>query len=455
MYQKVYELLATRIRGLAVLFLVLYLLPLSVILWYSLPMMDDFWYAIKTFEHGFWGAQKEWYMSWTGRVGGTFLISLATLALERFYGLVMFFNFAFLCGAIYYLLSACIHPEKQRKLIVYYAFLLSISVMSLPSIDEGLLSLSPAGNYTFPISLTFLFLGLELRKSPFSMLKLFLLFLMGIFNEFYTITSIIFTLTLSGYSPTLQKQLPPKKIIIYCAILLIGLGIMVLSPGIALRKDFPYRPENSGSILKALLYASYYLLDFIGRNIITIPTLAFGVVFTMLPKSKRLLHYCQQIDARYLLFAYVFCLVFNATYHVYILGTLVSGGGTNVLFLLSWLVVAILIAKYQDTLSAYLNQQRIRWLSPLLFSLLLVHPTFLLTVSSILYSSSNVITFSEFIQADRDQLKQKVLDGQKNPKQQPVPLDMIPGVYYFPEVEPVYLQTENKIKYYQLKYGKR
>lgn len=43
---------------------------------YAFPQADDYAFLNYTRDHGFWGAQVLWYMTWTGRIANTFVVTL-------------------------------------------------------------------------------------------------------------------------------------------------------------------------------------------------------------------------------------------------------------------------------------------------------------------------------------------------------------------------------------------
>ena len=53
------------------------LAPFFILSFFNHPAYDDFAEAVRTASHGYWGAQKDLYVNWTGRYFSSFLLTLA------------------------------------------------------------------------------------------------------------------------------------------------------------------------------------------------------------------------------------------------------------------------------------------------------------------------------------------------------------------------------------------
>ena len=103
---------------------------------FAFPSADDFCYAVRAHDLGFVGAQREWYLGWSGRYSASALISGFTLAggLDRFYWLAAILVLVVTAAAFFGLLLALGRPRYSRRLLL--AASLGLCVLFLAGLPD-------------------------------------------------------------------------------------------------------------------------------------------------------------------------------------------------------------------------------------------------------------------------------------------------------------------------------
>lgn len=65
-----------------IIFSSLLLFPYIFISFYNHPSVDDYFFTYKVHTLGFWGAQYDWFTTWTGRYFSTLILSFHPLWLK-------------------------------------------------------------------------------------------------------------------------------------------------------------------------------------------------------------------------------------------------------------------------------------------------------------------------------------------------------------------------------------
>ena len=235
------------------------LLPFFALCYYSYPSSDDFCYAQKVICEGFWGAQADWYHTWTGRFASNFFCSLQNIhfdTLPRLHGL--FSGMILLCLGLTTALAAktLLNVNKPRFILLISMGVVYAYLTRMPVVYD--LYWAPVIIYTMPLVMTIGLLGLLFSKTPFLIktpLGILLAFLISGFNEVNGFLVIII--------PILNLALGRKtdrstsiSVLLFC---IIGTIIEVIAPGNYARSAI----ENSvnGPIfynaIKGLIAASY------------------------------------------------------------------------------------------------------------------------------------------------------------------------------------------------------
>src|ERR1700730_2752001 len=110
-------------------FLILMILPFTILTIFDQPSADDFYFSEKTMFYGYWNAQLKWYNYWSGRFFSNAVLGVNPLTLRSIFLykaailLLMLFLFFFL----YYLISQL----TGRKLSIKEKIIFSLSFIFL------------------------------------------------------------------------------------------------------------------------------------------------------------------------------------------------------------------------------------------------------------------------------------------------------------------------------------
>lgn len=120
---------------------------------FNFPSADDFSYASMAISKGFWGAQHQWYVDWSGRYTSTAMLSVSPLVYGWYFGYTVtaLVTFGLFCFSLSYFFSTVVGDllDCKLKARVFSAFMI-IYLAELPSPVEGIYWFSGAVNYTWP-----------------------------------------------------------------------------------------------------------------------------------------------------------------------------------------------------------------------------------------------------------------------------------------------------------------
>lgn len=147
--------------------LVVGLLPFVVLSFYSHPALDDYSDALLRNRLGFWEAQRNLYLTWTGRFTTSLLLTELSPVYHRclsIYWLVPVLALLALLGSLYVLLSTLTGSLWRRSTrLLASGVLLLLWLLRASSIAEVLYWYNGVAVYTLPTALLLLWLAAMLR----------------------------------------------------------------------------------------------------------------------------------------------------------------------------------------------------------------------------------------------------------------------------------------------------
>ena len=140
-------------------------LPITVLLalaWYAHPACDDYWYATAARANGFWGAQRLFYLTWTGRFTANAVQLGFPLALDmvRRYALIplgLIAGFGICLATFLTALNRATGRLVSRRMVLASTLVfVSVYLAQMPSPCEGLFWLASGGTYFLPLLIAML-----------------------------------------------------------------------------------------------------------------------------------------------------------------------------------------------------------------------------------------------------------------------------------------------------------
>ncbi len=115
------------------------ILPFWVLSAFNQPSADDFVYAVTYLKDGFFTAQYNWYVGWSGRYVASALLSLSPVSFHSFtgYKLQSFLLILLLLYALYYTVGHLFEKESKRHRLTISMFVLFIYLYQMPKIVSG------------------------------------------------------------------------------------------------------------------------------------------------------------------------------------------------------------------------------------------------------------------------------------------------------------------------------
>jgi hypothetical protein len=213
--------------------LLLSVFPFFLLFAYTGLMADDYSFATNVLEQGFLQAQYNWYTNWTGRYTSSALISVAVSS--NSYGMILFLLQALLYLSLVYFLSPIL-SYKRFTSITLAGVLLTVFLLTMPDVSEGIYWMSGSITYIFPGAITLFLLGVILRFSNSSTSKRVLFFIVGMLLSFLIIGSnevaLVFLLTFLGSLLFLNYKTAYFKWTLGLFLICIAFSaIVILAPG--------------------------------------------------------------------------------------------------------------------------------------------------------------------------------------------------------------------------------
>ncbi len=253
--------------------LLISIIPLVYISFYSRPSADDYGYSISLYRYissgnfNIFGLIKKaievdihFYNNWQGLYTSAFLLAFQpSIFGEKYYciGAILLLIISFLC-VLYFIKTVF----KILKIERYYAFL-SILIFvflyqQLPNLTEGLYWFNGAWNYMPFFFLSLVNMGLCLKylfiknRKKYIVLSCLLSFVISGGNHVTSFMNILILMVIVGYGIYKKK----KAVILSLLFAIVGFILMYIAPGTAIRQAQFSNPSIIET-LKQVIYRSY------------------------------------------------------------------------------------------------------------------------------------------------------------------------------------------------------
>jgi hypothetical protein len=147
------------LRWLFIIVLAIVIVPLFILSFYNQPCWDDYWETTVVRQNGFWGAQKFWYLNWTGRYFALFIISLNPMVFSanwayKLNAIILLILFIY---ATFHLCSKLFKDfDNTTKIGISTLFIVAF-IFFIPDIGQGIFWQSGAYTCFIPEILTLFF----------------------------------------------------------------------------------------------------------------------------------------------------------------------------------------------------------------------------------------------------------------------------------------------------------
>jgi hypothetical protein len=235
------------------------ILPFILISYFNQPSADDYCYAAKAHNLGFWNAQINSYLGWTGRYLSTFLLSFDILVKGKFilYKLFPVVLILSLFKSFFNLISLLFVGLSKKDVFIITSLFVVVYFIQMPSISEGIYWF--AGSMTYQLSniISILFICSLIKVFQLNRLKhlffaiIYMILLIGT-NE---TSMVIWSVTLGSiflYKSILSKKAEYHLLGVICVIFICSL-LVILAPGNSVRGAyFPESHQFFNSIFQSL-----------------------------------------------------------------------------------------------------------------------------------------------------------------------------------------------------------
>ena len=268
--------------------------PFFILTYYNNPSIDDYSFVFLVKKLGFFGAQHNWYTTWTGRYSSMFILSLHPLLFKSLalYKIISAGIIFFTIQAFYRLINLLFKTINFKSKLIF-ALLFSFAFFSgMPSLVQGI--------YWEPGSITYQLANILLLNLIINLTRLIarttnklslldfgtnslLVIIIGGLNE----TSMLLTVVLVGFLIGVDFLL--RKKINFSLIKLEGIAVLcalavLLAPGNEGR-EASFVPENSKdfffTISSSFTTAWEFILNWITTTHILITSLFFSFLFIL------------------------------------------------------------------------------------------------------------------------------------------------------------------------------
>ena len=245
---------------------------------YTRYMADDYCIAATSQAAGFFGAQRYWYVEWSGRYTYTFLAGLSELfpggLIPWLPGLVLAVWFAALTWAATGLLPAEARPRRWALAVLLAGLTLTCALLALPNLTQSLYWRGGVLTYVAPLAFGALLAGQLAYLPAAGRRRVVGLALMALtafagsgFAEVYTVVqggALGFAfLAMWAAAPRGERLRRAWPWLLAALATLAGLLVVALAPGTRIRQqDLAAAPPTLYAILhNSLVYTGWFLRD--------------------------------------------------------------------------------------------------------------------------------------------------------------------------------------------------
>ncbi|MFT6998478.1 MAG: hypothetical protein ACJAQ4_002240 [Cryomorphaceae bacterium] len=276
-----------KIRVIALVLVAIAISPFAILSFFSFPAVDDYSFFYFVNEHGFWGAQMQWYTTWTGRYFSSFILSLNPLLVgsDLLYQLIIFSVLVLTVHSVYVLLRKT-QLFEGRNIPAILSFSLSLAYLShLPDLTQAFYWLPGSITYQLSLAAGTYIIGMLISdahnyQGGFSPKRLAVIMVLTVVacasNEIMMLITNFAILLSLLYSIFIKKNGIIRSIFIQIWAIITGL-LVVFAPGNKVRGG-----EDFSSFDPAILYdqitSSIQASEFFFQNYLLIPILPLIII---------------------------------------------------------------------------------------------------------------------------------------------------------------------------------
>lgn len=220
---------------------------------FSRPEADVYAYSYITRIYGLIGAQKYWYLQWSGRIIPSFILSTGEFFIQNVwaYQLISLSIILCFCYTIYAIVKKCFVFKSNLELLFTVAIVILTLTQMLASVSAFFYWLPASVTYTVPmIGVAWSLLFIFSKKVTTRALGFILLFLIATFNEIidlWTLEFFVYLIVINYKNKELRK-----KLLFAFSIAFVGTLISFTAPGNFQRKGVL---SNSLNLFEILSYS--------------------------------------------------------------------------------------------------------------------------------------------------------------------------------------------------------
>jgi hypothetical protein len=231
---------------------------------YAFPSADDFGHTYNVIANGFWGSQRQLYLSLSGRLSSTFLVfSAFALGMENIYPFLASFTVLLNLAAIFFLIRVILKDEPKWKVFFLSLSFQAVWLALVPSLNEILYWLS-GSYYTWTASMAMLCLAMAIRvlrdgeRGVLFAALLALVFLNGMMIEMMTLAQTGAAFIFMVYFLRRKQYSSAKLMAFILAAALCGLLETLTAPGNFARQSGARLVTPAGELLQTLGVAGVF-----------------------------------------------------------------------------------------------------------------------------------------------------------------------------------------------------
>ncbi len=259
------------------------IIPLVYISFYSRPSADDFNYSTNVYHYlsnenyNIFGLIKKaievdihYYNNWQGLYTSAFILALQpSIFGEKYYciGAILLLIISFFC--VFYLIKSIFKILKFDKYYLFLSiFIFVFLFQQLPDIKEGLYWFNGAWNYMPFFFLSLVNIGLCLKylfikqNNKYLILTSLLSFVISGGNHVTSFMNILLLMVISVYALTKKKGLICLSLIVA----IIGFILMYIAPGTAIRQAYFTNPSIFDTLKQTFIRSFTFTSQFTTRN---------------------------------------------------------------------------------------------------------------------------------------------------------------------------------------------
>jgi len=222
----------------------LIILPFLFVAFFNYPSADDFVFAYKVKSMGFFQAQYDWYVHWTGRFFSTFILSLHPLVFNSnlLYKLYAITLILLTLHAIYRFVKLIFNNKPTYVVLFFTCLLTGVYLNNMPILVQGIYWMPGAITYQLAnILLLHFFVNIINDNKNINRWKYYILnaiFIIAICGSNETSMVVVFVgLILFLFYKFIINKIISKKLMFFISIVIVCSTIVLVAPGNFIRNN--------------------------------------------------------------------------------------------------------------------------------------------------------------------------------------------------------------------------